>query len=103
MYSILPIMSMYTRSVTLFDGFIVPEQCSCIFSLMFKSFPYCLQMSGSGEQEERILNLQNDLKTSIVVSGDGKTLETDISLIFISIKLIVQFGKIQCFKNRMIH
>lgn len=59
-------------------------------------------MSGSGEQEERILNLQNDLKTSIVVSGDGKTLETDISLIFISIKL-VQFGKIQCFKNRMIH
>lgn len=97
MYSILPIMSIYTRSVTLFDGFIVPEQCSCIFSLMFKSFLYCLQMSGSGEQEERILNLQNDLKTSIVVSGDGKT-----SLIFISIKL-VQFGKIQCFKNRMIH
>lgn len=102
MYSILPIMSIYTRSVTLFDGFIVPEQCSCIFSLMFKSFLYCLQISGSGEQEERILNLQNDLKTSIVVSGDGKTLETDISLIFISIKL-VQFGKIHCFKNRMIH
>lgn len=50
------------------------------FSPFFKSFLSCLQISGNEEQEERILNLQNDLKTSIVVSSDSKTLKTDVSL-----------------------
>lgn len=58
------------------------------FSVVIKKFLSCLQISGSEEQEERILNLQNDLKTSIVVSSDSKTLKTDVSLIFISIKFV---------------
>lgn len=58
------------------------------FSVVIKKFLSCLQISGSGEQEERILNLQNDLKTSIMVSSDSKTLKTDVSLIFISIKFV---------------
>lgn len=58
------------------------------FSVVIKKFLSCLQISGSEEQEERILNLQNDLKTSIMVSSDSKTLKTDVSLIFISIKFV---------------
>lgn len=71
---------LYIHARWLSGGFIAANQCSFFSSLLIKSFLSCLQISGSEEQEERILNLQNDLKTSIVVSSDSKTLKTDVSL-----------------------
>lgn len=69
----------YTLGDCLVD-LLLPTSVLFFFSLLIKSFLSCLQISGSEEQEERILNLQNDLKTSIVVSSDSKTLKTDVSL-----------------------
>lgn len=51
---------------------LLPTSVLVFFSLLIKSCLSCLQMSGSEKQEERILILQNDLKTSIVVSRTVK-------------------------------